>query len=333
MKKILVILFSFISLISHSQVIEFKDDSVRMSNYLKLPRLTHPTYLVGVDVGGLLVEKRTINISDTTLPSLTMTTGNITRVLYLPSSTNWMDLNPTLVDGSGSVAYKFSTTTNYVTAGAKIAGFYNNNVEKVSIGFDGSINIASGAKYKINSLDLSGGDITNTPAGTIAATTAQAAINELDGEKLSMQRVVLTSDVINDNATPNTIEDITGLSFAVASGRTYYFKFVIMFTAQATTTGSLWTINGPATSYLSYISIWGTGVSAGNIVVYAVPTYNTPTTSSSTSASTSGNTATIEGTITPSENGTVICRFASEVGGSAIVAKTGSFVQYQDITP
>jgi hypothetical protein len=36
----------------------------------------------------------------------------------------------------------------------------------------------------------------------------------------------------------------------------------------------------------------------------------------------------IEGYLTPSANGTVIVRFASETGGSAIVAKAGSMLQW-----
>ena len=44
------------------------------------------------------------------------------------------------------------------------------------------------------------------------------------------------------------------------------------------------------------------------------------------------NVAVIEGTITPSANGTVIARFASEVLSSAITAKAAvSFVEYEAI--
>ena len=65
---------------------------------------------------------------------------------------------------------------------------------------------------------------------------------------------VLASDVINNNATANTIADVTGLSFPVTAGGKYYFKFVIPYTAAATTTGSRWSINGPANTFLQYLS-------------------------------------------------------------------------------
>lgn len=43
------------------------------------------------------------------------------------------------------------------------------------------------------------------------------------------------------------------------------------------------------------------------------------------------NIAIMEGLITPSANGTVVARFASEVSASAIVAKAGSTVFYQQV--
>lgn len=67
--------------------------------------------------------------------------------------------------------------------------------------------------------------------------------------------VVLASDVTNNNATANTIADVTGLSFSVTAGETYHFEFFIPYTAAATTTGSRWSINGPASpTMLNYTS-------------------------------------------------------------------------------
>jgi hypothetical protein len=63
---------------------------------------------------------------------------------------------------------------------------------------------------------------------------------------------LLASDVTNNNATLNTIQDVTGLSFPVVSGQRYWFRFCIPYTAAATTTGSRWTINGPSFSDLRY---------------------------------------------------------------------------------
>jgi hypothetical protein len=145
--------------------------------------------------------------------------------------------------------------------------------------------------------------------------------------------VRLTSDVTNNNASANTIADVTGLSFAVTSAKLYRFEFNIVYTAAATTTGSRWSINGPASpTYLSYTSSYSltTTSETRNALLQA---YDVPAASNATSAATGNNWALIRGVIQPSADGTLIARFASEVSSSAIVAKINSFVRYRQITP
>lgn len=143
--------------------------------------------------------------------------------------------------------------------------------------------------------------------------------------------VVLGSDQTNNNATANTIADVTGLSFSVTAGSTYWFRFLVMYTAAATTTGSRWSVNGPASPTLlifrSEYSLSGTTqtLNAG------LSAYDTPAASSASSAATGSNIAKVEGFITPSASGTVILRFASEVSASAIVAKAGSILHWQQV--
>lgn len=69
---------------------------------------------------------------------------------------------------------------------------------------------------------------------------------------LNIQLATLAADVTNNNGVANTIADVTGLSFPVLSGKRYKFRFVIRYTAAATTTGSRWSINGPSTTELVY---------------------------------------------------------------------------------
>lgn len=136
--------------------------------------------------------------------------------------------------------------------------------------------------------------------------------------------VVIDSDVTNNNATPNTMQDVTGLSFPVIAGTTYRFKFIIAYTAAATTTGSRWSISGPATpDLLEYQSTYT--VDATTQTLNYASAYDSPAACNATSLTT-GNVAIIQGIIKPSADGTVIARFASEVAGSAIVAKAGSAV-------
>lgn len=143
---------------------------------------------------------------------------------------------------------------------------------------------------------------------------------------ISRYRVRLAADVTNNNAVANTMADVTGLSFNVTSGIGYQFECNIWYTAAATTTGSRWSINGPTTTNLSYTSLY-TLTATTNTSNTAVA-YNIPAASNASSGYTTGNTANIRGYITPSANGTVIVRFASEIANSAIVAKAGSSCEY-----
>lgn len=143
---------------------------------------------------------------------------------------------------------------------------------------------------------------------------------------------VISADVANSNVVANTIQDVTGLSFAVTSGNTYWFRFVIDYTAAATTTGSRWSINGPSVTRLSYSSRYALAATT-QTQNHGRTSYDSPAASNATSAATAGNIAIIEGFITPSASGTVIARFASEVTLSAITAKAGSFVEYKQVSP
>jgi len=146
-----------------------------------------------------------------------------------------------------------------------------------------------------------------------------AAVNALN-------LVVLASDVINNNATANIMQDVTGLSFNVTAGESYWFWFCMNYTAAATTTGSRWSINGPGSpTRLSYCSDYP--LTAATQSVNYSSAYDSPAASNASSL-TVGNVANIYGHITPSANGTVIARFASEVLSSAITAKAGSLLQW-----
>jgi hypothetical protein len=146
-----------------------------------------------------------------------------------------------------------------------------------------------------------------------------------------VSRVFLPSDVINNNAVANTIADVTGLSFPVVAGSRYKFRFVIVYSSAATTTGSRWAINGPAATDMSYSSTYPTSATAitNNACLAG---YNLPAAANASSQTTS-NRCIIEGEILPSANGTVIARFASEIASSAItaVASGRSYVEYQII--
>ena len=144
-----------------------------------------------------------------------------------------------------------------------------------------------------------------------------------------MNVVVMTGDVTNNNATANTIADVTGMTFPVTAGETYWFEFVIPYTAAATATGSRWSITGPGSpTLLAYRSEYT--LTATTTTVNSQSTYDTPSASNASSLA-AGNVATIWGLIKPSSNGNVTARFASEVSSSAIVAKAGATLRWMRV--
>lgn len=168
-----------------------------------------------------------------------------------------------------------------------------------------------------------------TTTGAVKQSINQGA-NAAVGNTLNT--VVLGSDVINNNAIANTIQDVTGLSFSVTANKTYYFKFVIRYTAAATTTGSRWGVNCTAgtaanLSLTSEYSLTATTTTRNALIQL----FDSPAASNATSATTTNNMAVIEGTFIPTANGTFIARFASEVSNSAITAKAGSVCYYQQL--
>jgi hypothetical protein len=154
----------------------------------------------------------------------------------------------------------------------------------------------------------------------------QAQFNGTNNPALNtLNLVVLAADVINANAVANTIASVTGLSFDVIAGQTYYFEFTINYTSAATTTGSRWSISGPTFTRLDFTSEYT--LTATTKTLNNVGAYDLPAASNATSLA-AGNIVTIWGFITPSANGTVIARFASEVLSSAITAKAGSILRW-----
>lgn len=137
--------------------------------------------------------------------------------------------------------------------------------------------------------------------------------------------LALTNDQVNNNATANTLANITGLEITVVPG-TYWFRIVCHYHSAITTTGSRWTINGPTTSALSYHSRYSLAATT-QTTNDGLAAYNLPAACNLTSIVT-GNMATIEGIATFTAGGAFVPRFASEISNSAITVKAGSKIEY-----
>jgi hypothetical protein len=169
--------------------------------------------------------------------------------------------------------------------------------------------------------------ISFSPAGTVAATTVQAAVEEVASEAASASSyrylVTLGSD---ESVTTTAFANVSGLSFAVVSGTTYRFEAFILFTTAAGGTGANFSVNGPASpTFLAYHAQFGaassTAVSTSNRNAYNAG-------AAGSGADTGGNFAYIRGIVIPSASGTFYVSFATEVAASAVTAKAGSTLEW-----
>lgn len=224
----------------------------------------------------------------------------------------------TVVDPKGT---KFQLdSSKWKTAGNDI---YNKNIGKIGIGTASpSAQLHTTGDVRLEGI---GTNTTNTKILTADASgniTTRLASELLSGNIRSVS--VLAADLSTSSV--NAFVDIPNLSFNVTAGITYRFYATIPFTSSDQTNGSRWTINGPATSFLSYTSRY-TFSSNSETFNYS-NIYNFPTTANNNSNA-GGNLAIIQGMITPSANGTVTVRFASELGTpNSITVKKGATLEY-----
>lgn len=278
-------------------------------------------------------------ILDATTKKIQVVLGSVVTTNQLPCVASWRDYVAASSFTPGSNIVNSNNTTDVDLVGAPAAStyriidflsVYNNDTtaKTVTIKFD-----VSGTDSIIVSVSLAPGErlqyqegsgwMCYTNNGSIKQSFAAGSAAPISS---GWNSTVLGADVINNNATANTIADVTGLSFAVNSGSKYWFRFWIWYTAAATTTGSRWSINGPTTTSLAYRSDYG--ITATTRTLNDAVAYDIPAASNASSVATAGDVAIIDGFIIPSANGTVIARFASEIASSAITAKAGSFVEY-----
>jgi len=168
-----------------------------------------------------------------------------------------------------------------------------------------------------------------TPAGTIAATNMQAALEEVASEGGGGSGYKTLVTLGSDQATTSTsYSDVTGLSFAVSANTTYRFYALILFEVSAQVIGSAWSVNGPSFAggggFLGYKTEWAQSGTTGNLTFRNA--YDTNSVSSQ-SATAAGNMAVIEGIVGPTSSGTFAVRFLVENTGTLTV-KAGSTLEY-----
>jgi hypothetical protein len=254
--------------------------------------------------------------------------------------TSWVDLNGTTVTpGRTNTAISTATTTTVVGSPGSstyrtvktlaIRNKHASTTQDVTVVHtDGTtaveLMIASLAAGECLHYDEHAGFSLRNQYGQLKTVNT---LGQLSPTLNSLNTVTLSSDVVNNNGSANTIADVTGLSFSVNAGEVYWFQFNILYDSALTTTGSRWSVNGPTYDRLIYTSEYSLAATTTTRIESNI-SYDLPAASNTSSSKTAGCHARIEGFIEPNANGTLIARFASEVSGSAITAKAGSMLRW-----
>jgi hypothetical protein len=171
----------------------------------KVPTTRTITAAGALTGGGDLSSNRTITLDITALTALTsgLDTSNDYVLLYDASAAAYKKINP-----------------------SNLVGPLSSGVSSFN-GRSGSVSPASA--------DYTAAQVTNTPAGNIAATTVQTALNELDTEKVATTRNIAVSGALTGGGTlaaDRTITlDVNGLTEDTAPSRAN--DFILTYDASA----------------------------------------------------------------------------------------------------
>jgi hypothetical protein len=167
---------------------------------------------------------------------------------------------------------------------------------------------------------------TNLAPGEVLEWTEARGWYEYESAARLDLMLVTTADVVNATT---SWADITGLTCAVKSGKTYMFEAALLYICNATTTGARFGVNGPSATYLRGGGI-GTVTASVTASVHSTPAaavsaYDTSMIGAQTTGPATEVTALIEGVLVPSADGTFAMRSQSEVAtANALTIRRGS---------
>ena len=240
---------------------------------------------------------------------------------------------------TGAVALVSSDISGLGTAAVLNVGTAASNVVQL----DGTARIAASTlpTVALTTSSAMSGDISGTSSTLVidklkgrtisstAPTTGQALI--YDGTQWIPTSVAAYVRKTADQTFSTTaVVSATQMVFTVANGVTYKFKFNIAYTSAATTTGLRVGLLFPTVTMSTALAniaanTDGTGAYFQG-VINATGDFVTAT--ATPTATPNVQYASIEGVIVPSAAGTVQLTIGTEVGGSNVVVKAGSFVEY-----
>jgi hypothetical protein len=142
---------------------------------------------------------------------------------------------------------------------------------------------------------------------------------------MGKQRKALTADL--GGFTSTTLADVTGLFFTLLANKAYGFRFKLLFTSAATTTGLKTSVTWPASPTVATASAKIPFAADGSAAWWfgTITTSGDAVTATGVEAATTVYEAIVEGTIVNGVNaGSLQLQAATEVAASAITPKNGS---------
>ena len=142
----------------------------------------------------------------------------------------------------------------------------------------------------------------------------------------------LSRDITNTSTVALTPRNSDNLGFPVSAGKYYYFRFLIFYDVDATTTGTRWNVNFPYwTNYIGFQQYYSL-TTTNNTPAAGLTLTTSVAAANATSAATTSNFALIEGAFQAQSSSFITVNFAPEVATpGSVTIKAGSQVFYQEV--
>lgn len=123
----------------------------------------------------------------------------------------------------------------------------------------------------------------------------------------------------------STLANVSGMSFAVTSGRTYHFKFVLLVRSDTATVGLRTSVTvPPITRFGATVETIIAGAGASSAFNAPISASDGAATATAVPAINTDYVLTLEGILIPSATGTLQLRAATETGTTVVTVRQGS---------
>ncbi|AZZ37394.1 hypothetical protein CIK05_11520 [Bdellovibrio sp. qaytius] len=280
--------------------------------------------------------------------SMAQATGSVSG--YLGNS-DWTTFNNKITSATAAI----TQVLGFSPANSATILVKTNNLSDLSSAATARTNLGLGTFATANSVDLGtasatgtlaaarlpamAGDVTST-AGSNALTVTQlqgsavAATTPTTGQLMVYNGSAWTPTTSPDSYTratadqaftSTTVANATNMVFAVTSGVTYKFKFNILYTSAAVTTGAKFTLTTPGGTISANASIPSSNTDGiDTLYVGYITSSGDTVTASGTPATAATFFAHVEGVYISTASGNLQLQMGTEINSSAITLKTGS---------